>query len=230
MKMILPLSCLENSSCRKTTLPQISRLAFEKQGWVFGDSLKVPGGYALKAVDPEGNEVKVGFKSAWYRCINTARTLVSKVDIVFVIAPVWDERDAITDLEIYKVPADRFLEMIDRVEQAKIEANKPDAHVYVPLDDARIPSMKKELGTMFGSLVTFTGAGDPIITAEIGWEKGLIWGKIEDTDEPVAVEDEINEEPKPLTLDNILADTKEDIAALLGYDVSKIKLQMTVEA
>ncbi len=211
------------ASRRKVVLPRITRQVLESQGYMFGSKLRVPGGYAFEVTAPDGRRLKLGLKTAVNRWLNTATTLVERVDSVIVTTFVWDKDDEKPEaLELIEISSAALLAMIQRVREEAIRLGKdPHGHYYMPLD----PELHDEgqLGCIVGAVIP---AGNRIFGPErVNWIASE-WGRVRpDWDASGAPALPAPASP-PVDVATIVAETKATLAARLGVPPSNIDLSI----
>lgn len=216
------------ASRRKTVLPRITRQILEAQGYVFGSKIRVPGGYAFEVTDPQGHKVKLGLKTAVNRWLNTATTLVERVDVVIVATFAWDDDEKPEALELIEIRSADLLKMVEKVRGAAQKSGwDGNAHLYMPIGDNDLANDPSHPGSAAGTVLS---AGRHIFGPEkVIWTKDE-WGWIEQDGNssassgapvppPVAG-------PQPLDVAAIVAKTKADLAVQLGIPATNIDLSI----
>lgn len=212
------------ASRRKVVLPRITRQILERLGYKFGSKIRVPGGYAFDVVDPNGQSLKIGLKTAVNRWLNTATTLVEMVDSVVVATFEWDDDDEKpVSFELLEISSQALLKMIDKVQKAAMKKGAdPHGHYYMPLD---IDSIEDDhLGCVAGAVI-------PVGQVIFGPEKVVWvdeeWGGI---DKPSATHGGSVEAGSPsltaIDVAGVVAEVKTNLAARLGIAAEKIDLSI----
>jgi hypothetical protein len=213
------------ASRRKVVLPRITRQILEAKGYAFGSKIRVPGGYAFEATAPDGRALKIGLKTAVNRWLNTATTLVERVDTVIVTTFKWDDEGEKPDaLELIEISSTDLLAMIEKVRKAARKAGgDANGHNYMPIDDDELADYEHNFGCAAGSVLT---VGRQIFGPEpVIWTADE-WGRIEkEGGKPIAVPPS-GPSPQPLDVTAIVAKTKDDLAAQLGIPASNIDLSI----
>ncbi|MBX3561245.1 MAG: hypothetical protein KF780_05475 [Sphingomonas sp.] len=212
------------TSRRKVVLPRITRQIMEGQGYVFGNKIRVPGGYAFEATDPNGRALKIGLKTAVNRWLNTATTLVEMVDTVIVTTFKWNEEDEKPEaLELIEVASADLLGMVKKVRSAaRKEGRDPNGHYYMPLDEELI-----EGDSVWCAAGAVMSVGRRIFRSEpVIWVADE-WGRTEATNAgTLAVTPSVEASARPVDVAAIVAETKAVLAAQLGVPTSNIDLSI----
>lgn len=212
------------TSRRKVVLPRITRQVMESQGYVFGNKIRVPGGYAFEVTDPKGRALRIGLKTAVNRWLNTATTLVEMVDTVIVTTFKWDEEDEKPEaLELIEITSADLLAMVKKVRAAARKRGlDEDGHYYMPLDKDLIEA--DHVGCVAGAVVPHGRRifqSDPVI-----WVADE-WGRI-DASSAAAPETPPHAAAAagPVDVAAIVAETKAALATRLGVPASNIDLSI----
>lgn len=212
------------ASRRKVVLPRITRQILEATGYAFGDKIRVPGGYAYEVTAPDGQQLKLGLKTAVNRWLNTATTLVEMVDTVIVTTFTWDDDDEKpVALQLIEISSKQLLEMIDKVQREALKrGDDPLGHNYLPLDSELIDGSR--WGSVAGAIIP---AGRILFGPEtVSWIADE-WGRVESADVanvpreavPVAV-------AGPADVAMIVAKAKMELALQLGIPPGNIDLSI----
>ncbi|MEA2998275.1 MAG: hypothetical protein QOK17_108 [Sphingomonadales bacterium] len=215
-------SAVNPTSRRKVVLPRITRQILEHEGYTFGDKIRVPGGYAYEVTAPDGEALRIGLKTAVNRWLNTATTLVEKVDRVIIATFEWDEDDEKpVAFELVEISSSALLGMIGKVRKAaKAEGWDPYGHYYMPLDEKRADD-----GPFDGVAGAVIPAGRILFGPEkVTWVKDE-WGEVVAAASP-------NEDAtghsglKAADVGAIVAKAKADLAGRLGVPLENIDLSI----
>lgn len=212
------------ASRRKVVLPRITRQVLERSGYKFGDKIRVPGGYAFEAIDPNGRKLRLGLKTAVNRWLNTATTLVEMVDSVIVATFEWDDDDEKpVAFELVEISSTALLKMIEKVRNAATrKGSDPLGHYYMPLDADSIED--DHLGCVAGAVIP---AGRVIFGPEqVVWIDEE-WGRINapSTMQTVSAEPNVHSS-RTLDVSSIVAEAKSSLAARLGIAADRIDLNI----
>jgi hypothetical protein len=208
------------ASRRKVVLPRVTRQILERQGYKFGNKIRVPGGYAYEVTDPKGNPLRLGLKTAVNRWLNTATTLVKMVDTVIVSTFEWNvENEKPEKFELIEISSGDLLKMIGKVrDEAGRRGEDPDGHHYIPLDD-------RSVDTQTGSV-----AGSVLAKARIIFGPEAVvwvdeeWGRVDSSKPGEDAGAPSSAAAAPVDVTAMVADTKNKLAARLGISPDRIDL------
>lgn len=160
-KSLLPYYCGGNvrgaAAERKRVLNNLCKSYLEGQGYLIGDSLKIPAATAFKA-EKDGEKLNVGIKTSADRWLNANRTgddewgLLSHVDELFVITmdPSYTQGMP-TKVQIYKFDPRDIIAAAEKVELKKGREDQ-EGQIFMPLDvESTIGS--KNVGCAGGALI-----------------------------------------------------------------------------
>lgn len=209
---------------RKVTLPKVIKQVGQLAGYDFGKKLTIPGSYGFNAMY-ENEAIKVGFKTASNRWLNTADTLVKATDVILVPYFIWDyaegEEEAWpTHLGMLSISSADLLAMIKKVRKAaEQDGEDPKGHHYIPV-------FEDEIYDIYGCAA---GALENADSAEFLFDEPVEIDWVGADEEPYLVmdlEEEAEEETPTQTMAELVFSAKEDLAKKLGVSVSAIKLSV----
>ncbi|HEX2762341.1 MAG TPA: hypothetical protein VHM92_00660 [Allosphingosinicella sp.] len=216
-------SAVNPTSRRKVVLPRITRQILEHQGYTFGDKIRVPGGYAYEVTDPDGATLRLGLKTGVNRWLNTATTLVEKVDRVIIATFEWDEDDEKpVAFELVEIASSALLGMIAKVRKAaKAAGEDPYGHYYMPLDESSADD-----GPFDGVAGAVIPAGKVLFGPEkVVWVKDD-WGRVDAPGALSAASATGDPASKSAEVGAIVAKAKADLAGQLGVPLGNIDLSI----
>jgi hypothetical protein len=161
------------------------------------------------------------------RLLNTAPTLVERVDRVIIATFEWDDEDEEpVGFQLIEIPSKTLLDMINKVKNAAAKRGLDrDGHYYMPLDADALEDEEDHVGCVAGAVIP---AGRVLFGPEkVEWVADD-WGNVgAGPKQPERTEAAVEAPHNPTPdVTGLVAQAKSDLAGKLGISSDKIDVSI----